>query len=74
MSALPRGITSKHKGNFYCLNCLHSYRTENKLKKHENVCKNYDYCYIEIPEEYNKILKYNHGEQSLKVPFIVYAD
>ena len=71
---MPRGITSKHKGNFYCLNCLHSYRTENKLKKHENVCKNYDYCYIEIPEEYNKILKYNHGEQSLKVPFIIYAD
>ena len=27
-----------------------------------------------MPDEDNNILKYNHGEQSLKVPFIVYAD
>ena len=58
-----RGITSNHKGDFYCLNCFHSYRTENKLKKHYNVCKNHDYCYVEMPEEDNKILKYNHGEE-----------
>ena len=31
LSALLRGITSQH-GGFYCLNCLHSFRTENKLK------------------------------------------
>ena len=24
--------------------------------------------------KYNKILKYNHGEKSVKVPFIIYAD
>ena len=27
-----------------------------------------------MPEESNKILKYNSGENSLKVPFIIYAD
>ena len=27
-----------------------------------------------MPEEDNKILKYNHGEKSAKVPFIIYAD
>ena len=32
-------ITSKHKDNHCCLNCLHSFRTEIKLKSHENVCK-----------------------------------
>ena len=32
LSALPRGITSKDDGDFYCLNCLHSFRAENKLK------------------------------------------
>ena len=53
---------------------FHLYNTENKLKKHENVCKNHDYCYIEMPNEDNKILKYNHGEKSMKVPFIIYAD
>ena len=54
-SALFRGITSKHEGDFYCLNCFQSYTTENKLKKHKNVCENHDYCYVEVPEEYNKI-------------------
>ena len=37
--ALLHGITSKHKGNFYCLNCLYSFRTENKVKFHENHVK-----------------------------------
>ena len=27
-----------------------------------------------MPEEDNKILKYNSGEKSLQVPFIIYAD
>ena len=27
-----------------------------------------------MPDEDNKILKYNHGEKSLKVSFIIYAD
>ena len=40
----------------YYLNCFHSYRTENKLKKHEIVCNNQDYCYVEMPIEDNKTL------------------
>ena len=27
-------ITSKHQGDFYCLNCFHSFATENKLQSH----------------------------------------
>ena len=27
-----------------------------------------------MPKEDNKILKYNHGENSMQVPFIIYAD
>ena len=34
----------------------------------------YDYYYVEMPNEDNKILKYNHRENSLKVPFVIYAD
>ena len=74
MSALLRGIKSKHKGGFYCLNCFHSYSTKNKLNKHENVFKNEDYCYVEMPKDDNKVLKYNHGEKSMKVPFIIYPN
>ena len=57
LSALRRGVTSKDVGDFCSLNYFHSYSTENKLKKHENVCKNCDYCYVEMPNENNKILK-----------------
>ena len=32
--ALLHGISSKHKGDFYCLNCLHSFRAKDKLKSH----------------------------------------
>ena len=35
LSTILSGITSKHHGDFYCLNCLHSFRTENKLKSYE---------------------------------------
>ena len=72
LSALLRGITSKHDGEFSFLNCFHSFRTENKLKKHKNVCEDHDYCYVEIPKEDNKMLKHNYGKKSVKVPFIIY--
>ena len=74
LSALFRGITGNNNGDLYFLNCFKSYTTENKLKKHKQVCENHDYCYVEIPEEDNKILKYNHGEKSMKVPFTIYAN
>ena len=73
LSAVFRGITSSNNGDFYCLNCFHSYRTLNKLKKHERVCNNHDYCHVDMPKEHEKI-KYLPGEKSLKAPFIVYAD
>ena len=74
LSGLLRGITSNHKEDFYCLNCFHSYRTENKLESHKKICENHDYCYVEMPTKDNNIIKYNHGEKSIKVPFIIYAD
>ena len=37
LSRLLRGISSNHNSDYYCLNCFHSYKTENKL----NVQKKY---------------------------------
>ena len=74
LSALFRGLTGNNNGDFYCLNCFQSYNTKNNLKKHKKLCENYDYCFVEMPEECNKILKYNQEEKSMKVPFIIYAD
>ena len=73
LSALLIGITSKHYADFYCLNCFHSCRTENKFEKHKNVCEEHNYCYVEMPNEDNKILEYNHREKPMKVPFVLYA-
>ena len=36
--------------------------------------ENHDYCYVEMPKEDNKTLKYNHGEKSVRTPFVIYAD
>ena len=59
---LLRGVTSKHDGDFYCLDCSSSYTSERKLIKHERICMDHDFRDIKIPDENNKILKYNHGE------------
>ena len=74
LSALFRGITGNNIGDFYCLNCFQSYATEKELKKHKKACENSDNCYVEMPGKDNKILKYNQGEKSMKVLFIIYAD
>ena len=74
LSRLLRGITSNHDGDFYCLNCFRSYRTKNKLDAHKKICENHEYCHIEMPTKDNNIIKYNQGEKSLKLPFIIYAD
>ena len=44
-----------HKGDFYDLDYIHSFKTENNLKSHEKVCKNKDFCGIVMPSEKNKI-------------------
>ena len=74
LSGLLRGITSNHEEDFYCLNCFHSYRTENKLEAHKKICENHDYCHVEMPTKNNNVIKYNHGEKSMKLPFAIYSD
>ena len=72
VSKLLNGITSKRNWDFYCINCFHSYRTKNKFIRHERICKDHDFCNVKMPNENNKILNYNPGEKSLKVPFVIY--
>ena len=74
LSRLFRGITANHNGDFYCLNCFYSFRTDNALKRHERLCVNNDFCRVEMPTKFNKTLKYTYGEKSLQTPFVIYAD
>ena len=70
--ALLRGVTSTHNGDFYCLNCFHSYRTSNKLQEHEKLCQTHDFCNLKLPSD--EYIESTPGKNTLKMPFIVYAD
>ena len=74
LSGLLRGVTSNHNNDFYCLNCFHSYNAKYKLEEHKKICENHDYCHVEMPTKDNTIVKYNQGEKSIELPFLVYAD
>ena len=74
LSGLLRGVKGNNNGDFYCLTCFHSYRTENKLEAHKKIHENHDYCHVEMPNEDNKIIKYSQGEKSIRSPFIIYVD
>ena len=71
LPALLRGITSKDHGDFYCLNCLHSFATESKRKSHQKVCENKDFCNIIMPSENTKISEFNQYQKADKAPFII---
>ena len=72
--ALLRGITSSHNGDFYYLNCFHSYRTLKALKNHEKICEGQDYCSVKMPNDDNKYISSTSGKNSLRVPIVIYAD
>ena len=74
LSALLRIIASRHHGDFYCLNCLHSFARESKRESHKKVCKNIDFCNAIMPSQYTKILEFNQYQKSEKASFIIYAD
>ena len=46
---------------------------KNKLKSHEKLCKDKDFCDIVMPLEKNKILKFNQYMKSDEMPCIIYA-
>ena len=54
LSALLKGIMSKHHGNLYCLNCLHSFTMKNKLECHEKLFENKGFCNIVISSKATK--------------------
>ena len=74
LSGLLRGITGNIHGDFYNLNCLHSYTTESRLKTHISVCENHDYCKLEMPKKGESILEYKPGQKSVMTPFVIDAD
>ena len=64
----------KSKINYYCINCLYSFWIIKKLQSHDKECKNNDYCYLKMPDESDKILKFNQDEKSIIVSFVIYTE
>ena len=51
LSALLRGITSKHVSDFYCFDFLHSFMTKSKFEPHKKAFENKDFCNTVMPFE-----------------------
>ena len=63
LSALLRGITPQHNGDFYCLNSLHSFRTKSKPELRQKVCENKDCCVVAMPSEDTKVNQYQKSNK-----------
>ena len=74
LSELLREITSRNNGDFYSLNCFHSFRTKNKYRSHKRAYENKDFCYVDMPSDGTKILEFNQCQKSDKAPFTIYAE
>ena len=66
LSGLLRGILSKHGCDFYCLNCLHSFRANNKLRSYKKVCERKIFCNVALPSENTKILELINTKNMIK--------
>ena len=58
----------------FCLNCLHSFRTRNKLESHKNIWENKSFSSVILTSEDTKILEFNQYQKSDKASLIIYAD
>ena len=67
--SLLRRISSNHVDDFYCLNCLLSFRTKNKIESHKNVCKNG----VVLLSEDTKLLDFNWYQKSDRTSSIIYV-
>ena len=68
---LLRKAISKNTDDFYCLNCLHSLRTQNKIKSHKKIYENKDLFGIIMPSEKDNMLEFSKYVESNKMPYII---
>ena len=59
LTALLRGIASKHHGDFYCLKFTRSLATDNKHEFHKKVSENKGFCNNVIISDDTEKLKSN---------------
>lgn len=66
-----RILEVKEKKLYFCNSCLHHYYNKESLKKHKNECS---HVVTTMPKEKENIIKFKNVENSVSVPFVIYAD
>nr|WP_253308694.1 hypothetical protein [Rickettsia endosymbiont of Ceutorhynchus assimilis] len=75
LSRLVSKQLSKHDGKKHiCDRCLHYFRSEDKLDKHQEDCAKINDTKIKMPEIGKNILRFKNYKNKERAPFIVYAD
>jgi hypothetical protein len=58
---------------YFCRRCLnYSARTEDALKKHQNVCFSNEPCVPNMPDD--NVLKFKNIQRMLRHPYVIYSD
>lgn len=75
LSRLLSSQESKTKETrYYCRMCLKGFCSEESLKNHQEYCKEHEAVRVVLPEPGKNILKFKNYNNSMRVPFIIYAD
>ena len=56
------------------MDCFKVFRTKFKLEVRKKMCENHDYCYVQMPNEENKVLEYKETPKPKKALFVIYSD
>ena len=64
-SKLMRDISSDSHENYYCFGCFHSFRCNSTSEKHTRLCKDHDFCRINLPKNNKNIREHKNGSKSL---------
>ena len=71
---LTKQMTDHGHKRFYCLKCLNSFHAAESLQTHDIYCSNHDAVKVELPDEEHNILSFRNQNNSMRVPFVIYAD
>ena len=73
-SKLMRDISWNLHENYYCFGCVHSLRCNSTLEKHARLCKDHNFCKINLPDKKKNIKEHKHGSKPLRMNDIIYVD
>ena len=71
--SIIKTVTLKHHSDFYCINCINTFATKNKLEYRRKVCKK-NFVELLCQLKKNNILEFSQYIESDKMPYIIYAD